>query len=47
MIYNDSMYMYIYIYRKGDSNHYIPVVPHKAVADFKNRKRIGEIDCCE
>ena len=26
----------------------LPVVPHKAVAEVsKNRKRIGEIDCCE
>ena len=27
---------------------YIPVVPHKAVAEvFKNRKPIGEVGCCE
>ena len=28
--------------------YYIPVVPHKAVAEsFKNRKPIGEVGCCE
>ena len=27
---------------------YIPVVPHKAVAEVsKNRKPIGEVGCCE
>ena len=33
------VYIYIIIY--------IPVVPHSGGGSFKNRKRIGEIDCCE
>ena len=34
-------------WKNGTTLRLRPVVPHKAVADFKNTKPIGEIGCCE
>ena len=40
--------MHIRCYLNPDEVSFLPVVPHKAVAEIsKNRKSIGEVGCCE